>query len=294
MNMVIKMTNYLMVLGATELLSLNFAVTKLYQNKEGTAVTAGLYFNAVIGLASGILFWAMSGFQFTATIFSAVMAFAMALFSAAYTVIGFRIMQKGNMAIYTLFLMSGGMLLPYIYGLMFLEEHFSLLRLAGLLAILGAVFLSNGKGKKVDRKLLALCAATFVLNGFVSIVSKCHQIEADYPAVSSSQFVMLTGFAKCILCGATLIFVRRKEKQPLPKTVGVLPMVIGSAVLSGISYLLQLVGAKNLPATVLYPMVTSGSILFTAFSGKLFFREKITKRQWISIALCIFGTLLFL
>ena len=88
--------------------------------------------------------------------------------------------------------------------------------------------------------------------------------------------------------------MHRKEKETLPKVTGVLPLVVGSAALSGVSYLLQLVGAKELPATVLYPMVTGGSVLFTAFAAKLFFREKITARQWISIGLCILGTLLFL
>ena len=281
-----------MVLGAVILLSLDFAVTKLYQKREGTAVTAGLYYNAAVGLFSGFLFWGLSGFRLSLTPFSAVMAAAMALLVLVYTLIGFRIMKKGSMAVYTLFLMSGGMLLPYFYGLIFLEETFSVLRLAGLCAVLAAVFLSNRERGRADKELLLLCAAVFVLNGFVSIVSKCHQIESEYKAVDSAQFVMLTGFAKFLISSAVLMFVRRKET--LPKVTGVLPLVVGSAALSGGSYLLQLVGAKDLPATVLYPMVTGGSILFTAFAGKLFFQEKITKRQWISIALCILGTLLFL
>ena len=186
------------------------------------------------------------------------------------------------------------MLLPYFYGLAFLDETFSVLRLAGLLVVLAAVFLTNGNRQKVDREMLLLCAAVFVLNGLVSIVSKCHQIEKKYVAVGSAEFVMLTGFAKFILCAVLLVLARGKEKEALPKTALVLPLVVGSAVLSGVSYLLQLMGAKDLPATILYPMITGGSILFTAFVGKVFFSEKITKRQWISIALCIFGTILFL
>ena len=288
------MTSYLMVLAAVVLLSLDFAVTKFYQKREGAAVTAGLYYNAAIGLFSGFLFWGLSGFRFSLTPFSTVMAAAMALCTVVYTLIGFRIMKKGNMAVYTLFLMSGGMLLPYIYGLIFLEETFSMLRLVGLCAILVAVVLSNGERGKADKELLLLCIAVFILNGLVSIVSKCHQIEAEYKVVGSAQFVMLTGFAKFMMSVAALLVVRRREKEKLPKVTGVLPLVVGSAALSGVSYLLQLVGAKELPATVLYPMVTGGSVLFTAFAAKLFFREKITARQWISIGLCILGTLLFL
>ena len=65
-------------------------------------------------------------------------------------------------------------------------------------------------------------------------------------------------------------------------------------IISGISYLLQLTGAAQLPATVLYPMVTGGSIIFSALSGRVFFREKLSVYQLVSIGLCLVGTLLFL
>jgi len=45
---------------------------------------------------------------------------------------------------------------------------------------------------------------------------------------------------------------------------------------------------------VLYPMVTGGSIVFSALCGTIFYKEKITRTQWICIGLCVLGTLLFL
>ena len=67
-----------------------------------------------------------------------------------------------------------------------------------------------------------------------------------------------------------------------------------SALVSGLSYFFQLVGAENLPATVLYPFVTGGSIAFTTLAGWLIFREKPSARLWFSVALCVAGTFLFL
>jgi multidrug transporter EmrE-like cation transporter len=71
-------------------------------------------------------------------------------------------------------------------------------------------------------------------------------------------------------------------------------IAFGAAAISGISYLLQLTGAKELPATVLYPMVTGGCIIFSALSGRIFFKEKLSTYQLVSIGLCFVGTLLFL
>ena len=81
---------------------------------------------------------------------------------------------------------------------------------------------------------------------------------------------------------------------------GLVPVLHGqqatflAAALGGASYLFQLKGAINLPATVLYPFITGGSIIFTALAGRVFFGEKPKKRTLTGIALCFLGTVLFL
>ena len=67
-----------------------------------------------------------------------------------------------------------------------------------------------------------------------------------------------------------------------------------TAAVGGVSYIFQLESAKNLPATVVYPFLTGGSIIFTAISGLLFFKEKISKKVFVGIVLCFIGTLMFL
>jgi len=43
------------------------------------------------------------------------------------------------MSLYTLFLMSGGMTVPYVWGVAFLDEDLTLFRTLGLLLITGDV-----------------------------------------------------------------------------------------------------------------------------------------------------------
>ena len=49
-----------------------------------------------------------------------------------------------------------------------------------------------------------------------------------------------------------------------------------------------------LPAVVLYPLVTGGSIILSTLSGMIFYKERLTAFQLISVAVCFVGTLLFL
>lgn len=290
------MQSYLLILLAALLLTVDFVFNKLFQRMAGTSLQTGLCFNALLGLATAALFWCMGGFRAELSAYSLLLAGAAALLSLCYNIIGLRIMSGGKMAYYTLFLMSGGMLVPYVWGLLFLEEPFSLLRMAGLILILSAIVISNAGQGKPSRGQLLMCTAVFFLNGFLSVASKLHQIETVLPTVSATSFVMLSGLAKLVFCGLTLAGVRIKS----PSRARLVPhkriwlLVPCSALVSGVSYFFQLVGAEELPATVLYPFVTGGTIVFTAFAGWMAFREKPSGRLWLGAALCVAGTLLFL
>lgn len=293
------MSNYLMLLCSVLLLAGDFALNKLYQKKEGASSRAALRFTAINGLLTAVIFFFingfLNGFALECTPFSLLMATLLALFGLTYSFIGFRMLRDGNMASYTLFLMTGGMMVPYIWGIFALNEPFSLLRTLGLALIFAGVFCANTPKGRPSTKYIFMGAAVFALNGLVSIVSKMHQIEAALPAVSSPSFVMLSGVAKFVCCSAALRFIKKESGEtsasmPAP----VFSIIALSALFSGVSYLLQLIGAQNLPATVLYPIITGGAIIFSALAGRLFFRERITRATLVGIALCFTGTCLFL
>ena len=286
--------NYILVLIATILLAFEFAFSKRYQESEGTSLISGLRFNTLSGFFTAIIFFALSGFKLQFSLFSLIMAFLMSLLCMLYSIIGFRILRKGNMSLYSLFLMSGGMLLPYIFGILFLQEPLTLLRILGILFILAAVYLSNPAKCKLDKSQLILCVIIFIMNGFVSIISKCHQINITFAPVDNTSFVMYSGICKCIMSSFALLFCKSTETKYSFATKKSIYIILGAACISGISYTLQLMGAKALPASVLYPLITGGSIIFSTLCGKLLFKEKVSKFQIISVALCFIGTCLFL
>jgi len=285
--------NYILVVAATVLLALDFAISKQYQRSEGDSFTAGLRYNALNGLLTALIFLALSGFRPGFSLYSLLMAFAMSLCAMLYSILGLRVLKEGNTAIYSLFLMSGGMLLPYVFGLLFLNETLTIFRLLGVLMILAAVILSNRSKFRFQPTFYLFCAAVFLLNVMVSILSRCHQVNTAFASVSSTAFVMYSGVGKFVMSSVALA-VQKKEKRARFSSGKVVPLIAGSALIGGVSYMLQLIGAKELPASVLYPIVTGGSIVFSALSGRVFFREKLTVYQRISIALCVIGTLLFL
>ncbi len=284
--------DYLLLIIADILLAGSFVFTKLYQKEEGVSLRKGFIFGALTGLFSAVLSLAFQGFQFQITWFSAVIAIGTSLLWCGYTLLGFRVMSMGKMALYTVFLMTGGMIVPYIWGLLFLDEPFSWLRSLGLLVIGAAVLITNADQGKVSLKQILMCLSIFLLNGFLSVLSKEHQISSM--AVPALPFVTLSGFGKLLISAAALLFMRNTPAEPVRVGKKSLLFVLAVAACSGVSYLLQLLGAVNLPATVLYPVVTGGSIFFTSLAGTIVFREKLTRQILIGILLCVLGTCLFL
>lgn len=290
---------YLMLTLAAFLLAADFAVNNIYRKLRGASPEASLFFNAVSGAATAIIFFAVNGFKMSFSLYSALAAMLMSAAAMSYNIIGFRILKQGSMAVYSLFLMTGGTVLPYIWGVIFLDEPLSIAKTIGLVIIISGVFLSNFSSEKINIKLICMCLAVFFLNGLVSIISKTHQIETEYRCVSTLEFVILSGVFKFIIAGIlfAIFKVRNAQSGQINGKDGLskpLLAIIVSAIIGGCSYFLQLYGAKSLPATVLYPFITGGSIVFSALIDVLLFKAKASRKLCISVALCFAGTVMFI
>ena len=295
------MNDYILLLLADLLLSINFAFNKIYQWRAGASLSAGFTFSAICGGFTALAFLIYNGFNFAFTFFSAMMAVLLSLLGTSYLLIGFRIIRRKGVSLYTLFLMTGGMTIPYLFGIFFLDEPFSLMRLVGLgIIIFGVCFSGFGK-EKLDKTTLLLCAAVFLLNGAVSVVSKLHSISVL--SVAPEEFVVLSGIVSCIVNAIlrfSIKFDSPKNENPSTSasrcntlfTFVLIPAL--SALAGGASSVLQLTGAQTIDASLLYPFITGGSIVLTTVTGWFLFKEKISKNILIGVGCTLLGTLLFL
>ena len=244
-----KKMYYLMLTGSAMLLGADFALNKIYQKFYGTAPKAAFFFNSLLGLITAVIFFCINGFRFDFSLYSFVMAGLMSLLVMCYNIMGFRLLRSGTVAMYTLFLMTGGMVLPYICGLLFLNEDFSILRTGGLTVILSGVVLSNFSGERTNIKQIVMCVAVFFLNGFVSNISKMHQSQTSFDSVNAAEFIILGGIFKFLLAGILFLVFKNKDgtksRENSPKKAVII--IISSAVIGGVSYMLQLLGQKHSP-----------------------------------------------
>lgn len=292
------MKEYLLVLLAAALLAVCFVIRKIYQNLTDGTTESGVNFSILSAVATILILIVTSGFSISFTWYSALMAVLGSACCLAYTVLGFKIMKEGSVALFTLFLMSGGMLVPAVWGWLFLNEKPEFLHLLGVAVIFASIILNNLGSDRPSAKVLFLCAAVFVLNGFVSVFSKLHQANTVCEKVPTVNYAMLSAAASLVtaLVLRLLLFVKHTKQAGASRKPKLLPLVIVLlySLVGTFSSLLQLESAKTIPASMLYPMITGGSVALTGVFALLFFGEKLSKRGWIAVALCSLGTCLFI
>jgi multidrug transporter EmrE-like cation transporter len=113
---------------------------------------------------------------------------------------------------------------------------------------------------------------------------------------------MMAGIIRVVIFSLIYFGIRLHDKKlpadrrpaPINLPVSAILIMLASSAVDGASYLCQLAGASHLPATVLYPMITGGSVVLTAIAGRIFFGQKLTRQATIGIVLCLIATLLFL
>lgn len=285
--------NYILLCVSSFLLALDFVLNKIYQNLFGATPKSTFLFNSLLGLFTALIFLSINRSLHFAS-FSLIMALLSGILVTSYNVIGFNFLKNGTLCTYTLFLMCGGMVLPGLYGILFLNESLGVLKTFAFIAILLGVIL-NCSGSKIKKNQILMCIVVFFINGFVSIISKIHQTQTVFNTINAYDFIIWSGISKSVFSGIVYLFVRKTDTRPNSGYFKTLPVIVlFSAFAGGFSYLLQLISAKTLPATMLYPFITGGSVIFSSVAATVIFKEKLSLKQVLSVALCFIGTLLYL
>lgn len=306
---------YFLITLSTLCVAGQFTFNKLYQKYVVKNMTSLLLLPVLTGVIAVLMFLCMNGFSLAYGSFSFIIATAEALVLTLSMLCGIFVVKYGRVAVYTVFMMLGGMLLPFIYGLIFLGEQLSVFKVIGMVVLIAALFLSvapdkSVRGERPKAVFYILCFAVFCLNGGVSILSKVHQINAQ--AIATKDYMIwlyMMQLTISLLCfGGYLLFFRRKT-QPVAENIKeesaasknntkkivllALLICLGYMLFSGFGYLLQLNAAKNIAASLLYPFITGGSIVFSTLAAWAVFKEKINLFTWISLGLTLAGTILF-
>lgn len=223
------------------------------------------------------------------SVFSVILAILNSARNIGYTIVSFKAFAFVNLSVYSVFAMLGGMMLPFVYGMLFEGEPITVWKFLSIIIITISLFITVDFKQK--SKGIIYFLAVFVLNGFSGIISAFHQrspFSAEY-AVDSASFTALSAIFSLIFCAALLLI--RTKKIP---AVNFKPFIFatGAGLLNTFAnYILLITIAGGVQSSIQYTMVTGGTMVMSLIIS-LIRKENITLKNLISTFLALVATVI--
>lgn len=279
---------YLILILAALLFAVQFLFNQQYRRLKGEGLDATMTFSLYTSAISFVILLVLGGFRLHITWFSLLIAVLYAAVCLLSSYAGLKAFGTANLSVYSIFMMLGGMLLPFAYGILFANEAISFAKALSILLICTAVGCSFEKGAE-GKHAYRFYAAIFVLNGLVGVLSKIH-LSVPALAVDSYSFMATIQLALLAMC-LLYCFITR---QGIPKESGKLYLCLsGYAFCNGIGNLFCQIALTSLPASVQYPIITGGVMVFSTLIS-LVRREPIGGKTYLAAALACLSTILIL
>lgn len=296
------MIYYIIIMLAAICFTAQFSFTKSYEKAVKPTLATTLIMVTVTNLVGAFLFWVVGGFAIKISVVSLFWAVIFAAVMIPYFIIGVKVLSLGSLAIYSMFMMLGGMIVPFFYGVLFLKESLTFGRIIGtlllsLFIVLQAVWPKSDKEQTTTKGkksvFFGLCLLIFFLNGMTGVITKAHAV--DPRAVDEISFTVLACAVTAVLSFIFLLFNGKKTCSALKETLQPYPFFV-MILLGGAAYtgnFLHLKAAAFVPASVQFPLVSGGVIVLSALTSRFFFQEKLPAKEWISVTGAFISTILF-
>ena len=197
--------------------------------------------------------------------------------------------ELGSVAISSLFY-SCGFIIPTVWGCIYFQEGINALHIIGIALILISFIVSVEKkeNKPFHWKWLIAALGGTLFSGLVGVVQKLFGAQ---PVEYSLDLFLCVSFAVIILLSGAIFLICHifEKKEPALSTVEHKPDVktVGFTGLLGVAMggvnKLNTYLAGVLPSVVMFPATNGGVIVATACFSALLYKEKLSKKQILSI-----------
>lgn len=211
-------------------------------------------------------------------------AFFFALTFGAATIFSTLAISCGPLSLSAL-ISSFSLMIPTFYGLLFLKEPVSFGLLPGIGLLAASLFLINKRTKDspVTAKWLIFVLLSFGGNGLCSVVQKMQQ-NAFNGSFKNEFMILSLAMVAGIMLAAVLISERKECIKTASKSWY---LALGCGIMNGGVNLFVMILSGLMSVSLMFPLVSVGGIVVSFLVSKIFYKEKLTKAQYIGFFLGI-------
>ena len=277
-----------------------FALQDLYREKRGSRLIISMEVACIGSLAGLVVLLIINGFSFDFSAFTILMAAFAAINAIAFIFCTFKALEHINLSLFSLYAMLGGMMLPFLQGILFFNEGFTPAK--GICVAFICLALICTVERSENRKGAIFYAGIFVLNGMSGVISKLFT-AADFPKSDAAGYSIWVATMTACFSGLVWIMLVILEKhrsnykadlipkEPLKIRLGAYGICALCGTISQVANFLLVIALAYVDASVQYPMITGGTMIVSTILSC--FRGKIPKkREILSVGFAFVGMLL--
>ena len=186
----------------------------------------------------------------------------------------------------TSLIVSYSLILPTVYGLVFLNDPISLKLIIGIILLIISLFLINNKEKSeiiISFKWLIYVTLAFLGNGMASVFQKMQQ--AAFDGAYKNEFMIVSLGIVALFMG---IFALKKERKEIKTYIKAgWHLAIACGIVNGITNLFVMILTNIMPVSIMFPMISAGGIIITYIVSRFFYKEKLSRLQFIGFVMGI-------
>ena len=278
---------YLLIILSTIMFSGNFVFQDNYRKIQGNSVYISVRYSLICSVAGIFPLLIMKGFSLDCTPFSLIMAMLTVANGFAFTYCSFKSLGRINVSMYSLYCMLGGMLLPFIQGILFFGEKFTVAKIICLVFVIISLLLSvkkeGGKGGTI------FYAGIFIFNGMSGVLTKIFT-SAPYPKTDAESYSILCALCSTVAYTVIFLLLSKKNKEAPRETLVSAGLASASGIINRVANYILVIALLYVDTSVQYPLVTGGTIVVSTLICFLK-KQKPTGKEMLSVLFAFLGML---
>lgn len=288
---------YALIILSTILFGGQFVALNAYQDKNGKSYRSVLLFTLLFSLIGMFLFACLRGFNIGFSPYTLMYSGIAALLQMILQFAGIKALSKGRVEVYTLFNVTGGMSITYIFGITYFHEEVNIAHIIGLvllfICLLVPMIFDRKKDKQFNWIFYILCFIVFLSNGFFGVINKIHIVSNEGLSIYEYMFYIYLWISTISL--VTLSISLFKKDNGIKDMIKPYPIIF--ALLYGLlnsgGMAMQYAFADTIPASILFPLSNGGCIVFGLVIGCIVYKKKPKLQDIIQMVIAISGMVLF-
>lgn len=233
-----------------------------------------------------LLVFALTGkdWQYSAELLLPSLAFA--IFYAIMTCSAVLAINYGSLA-KTSLIISCSLLIPTLYGIIFLGEPISATLIIGIVLLVVALIMVNYEKdtaeKRISVKWIIFVILSFFSSGMCSVVQRAKTVYLGKEGDSLFMVIAL-GAVSVILAGVSLLSKRERSIATDVIRLGWLPALVCGVANGLTNFIVICLNNQSFPASVMFPVISGGNVIIVLLYSVIFKRERFGVRQIVGFA----------